>query len=92
MRKAVQISCATGNFPRAARPQHGYGILRDVEEISDGRVRLRAGTLHTALERMSADGWVAVDRDWPAPPPACTGWPGGSRSTVSPAGCRQYRG
>ncbi|ALG08343.1 PadR family transcriptional regulator [Kibdelosporangium phytohabitans] len=47
----------------AACPQHGYGILRDVEEISDGRVRLRAGTLYTALDRMSADGWVTVDRE-----------------------------
>jgi DNA-binding PadR family transcriptional regulator len=47
----------------AARAQHGYGILLDVEEISGGRVRLRAGTLYTALERMSADGWVAVDRE-----------------------------
>ncbi|HYQ64052.1 PadR family transcriptional regulator [Actinophytocola sp.] len=47
----------------AARPQHGYGILRDVAEISDGRVRLRAGTLYTALDRMGTDGWVAVDRE-----------------------------
>jgi DNA-binding PadR family transcriptional regulator len=47
----------------AARPQHGYGILRDVEEISDGRVLLRAGTLYTALDRMGSDGWVAVDRE-----------------------------
>jgi len=47
----------------AAHPQHGYGILRDVEEISDGRVRLRAGTLYAALDRLSADGWVAVDRE-----------------------------
>ncbi|MFJ6671284.1 PadR family transcriptional regulator [Actinosynnema sp. NPDC091369] len=47
----------------AARPQHGYGILLDVEEISGGRVKLRAGTLYTALDRLSADGWVAVDRE-----------------------------
>ncbi|NUT51865.1 MAG: PadR family transcriptional regulator [Saccharothrix sp.] len=47
----------------ADRPQHGYGILRDVEEISGGRLRLRAGTLYTALDRLSADGWVAVDRE-----------------------------
>ena len=26
----------------AARPQHGYGIIADVAEISAGRVRLRA--------------------------------------------------
>jgi DNA-binding PadR family transcriptional regulator len=47
----------------AARAQHGYGILRDVEEISDGRVRLRAGTLYAALDRLVGDGWVAVDRE-----------------------------
>lgn len=47
----------------AARPQHGYGVLRDVEEISGGRVRLRAGTLYTALDRLSSDGLVAVDRE-----------------------------
>lgn len=47
----------------ADQPLHGYGILRDVEEISGGRVRLRAGTLYTALERLSADGWVAADRE-----------------------------
>lgn len=47
----------------AAAPQHGYGILRDVEEISDGRVRLRAGTLYAALDRLSSDGWVDVDRE-----------------------------
>ncbi len=47
----------------AARPQHGYGIQRDVEEISDGRVTLRAGTLYAALDRLGADGWVDVDRE-----------------------------
>jgi DNA-binding PadR family transcriptional regulator len=47
----------------AAEPRHGYGILRDVEEISGGRVRLRAGTLYTALDRLTSDDWVAVDRE-----------------------------
>lgn len=47
----------------AARSRHGYGILRDVEEISSGRVRLRAGTLYTALDRLSSDGWVVIDRE-----------------------------
>jgi DNA-binding PadR family transcriptional regulator len=41
--------------------QHGYGIITEVEQISDGRVRLRAGTLYTALDRLRADGLVAVD-------------------------------
>lgn len=47
----------------AARAQHGYGILGDVAAISEGRVRLRAGTLYAALDRLVADGWVRVDRE-----------------------------
>jgi DNA-binding PadR family transcriptional regulator len=43
--------------------QHGYGIITDVERISDQRVRLRAGTLYTALERLRADRMVEVDRE-----------------------------
>jgi len=43
--------------------QHGYGIITEVRQISDGRVRLRAGTLYTALDRLRADGLVTVDRE-----------------------------
>jgi len=47
----------------AGGSQHGYGIVTDVEQISDRRVRLRAGTLYTALERLRADGLIEVDRE-----------------------------
>ncbi len=47
----------------AGGSQHGYGIITDVEQISDRRVRLRAGTLYTALERLRADRLVEVDRE-----------------------------
>jgi DNA-binding PadR family transcriptional regulator len=47
----------------AAGPQHGYGIMTDVEEISAGRLRLRAGTLYAALDRLDTDGLVAQDRE-----------------------------
>jgi len=47
----------------AAGSQHGYGIIADVSEISGGRVQLRAGTLYTALDRLRADGLIAVDRE-----------------------------
>ena len=43
--------------------QHGYAIITEVTEISGGRVRLRAGTLYTALDRLRADGLIAVDRE-----------------------------
>jgi DNA-binding PadR family transcriptional regulator len=41
--------------------QHGYGIITEVQEISGGRVKLRAGTLYTALERLRVEGLVEVD-------------------------------
>ena len=47
----------------AAGSQHGYGIITDVQELSGGRVRLRAGTLYTALDRLRADELIAVDRE-----------------------------
>ncbi|MGI8447629.1 MAG: PadR family transcriptional regulator [Streptosporangiaceae bacterium] len=43
--------------------QHGYGIITDVQEISGGRVRLRPGTLYTALDRLRADQLIGVDRE-----------------------------
>src|SRR5580704_12006942 len=43
--------------------QHGYRIMTEVEEISGGRVTLRAGTLYTALDRLRAQGLVDVDRE-----------------------------
>ncbi len=47
----------------AAETQHGYGIISDVASISDGRVKLLAGTLYTALDRLRADGLITVDRE-----------------------------
>ena len=47
----------------AAGPQHGYGIITDVQDISGGRVRLRAGTLYTALDRLRAVGLIGADRE-----------------------------
>ena len=47
----------------ASGSQHGYGIIIDVREISGGRVRLRAGTLYSALDRLRADELIVVDRE-----------------------------
>lgn len=47
----------------AAKAQHGYGIMIDVERLSGGRVRLRAGTLYAALDRLDADHLIEVDRE-----------------------------
>jgi DNA-binding PadR family transcriptional regulator len=42
---------------------HGYGITADVERSSGGRVRLRAGTLYGALDRLVAERHIAPDGD-----------------------------
>ena len=47
----------------ASGSQHGYGIITDVFGISDGQVKLRAGTLYAALDRLSAEGLVEIDRE-----------------------------
>jgi PadR family transcriptional regulator len=47
----------------ASGSQHGYGIIADVREISGGRVRLRPGTLYTALDRLRADELIGVERE-----------------------------
>lgn len=47
----------------AAGAQHGYGIMTDVADISAGRVRLRAGTLYAALDRLTGESLVEADRE-----------------------------
>jgi DNA-binding PadR family transcriptional regulator len=39
-------------------PRHGYAILKNVEALSDGRVRLSTGTLYGAIKRLLEDGWI----------------------------------
>jgi DNA-binding PadR family transcriptional regulator len=42
----------------AEQPRHGYSILKDVERMSDGRVKLSTGTLYGALHRLLDDAWI----------------------------------
>ena len=41
-------------------PLHGYAIIKRTEELSTGRVRLATGTLYTALDRLTAEGYVRL--------------------------------
>lgn len=43
--------------------RHGYGIMREVTDLSGGRVRLKVGTLYGVLDRLAADGLVELDRE-----------------------------
>ncbi len=42
----------------AGKPQHGYSLMRDIEELSRGRVLLTTGTLYGALRRLLEDRWI----------------------------------
>src|ERR1700677_1997771 len=42
----------------ASEPKHGYALLKDVEQISGGRVQLSTGTLYGAIRRLLEDGWI----------------------------------
>ncbi|MFC7527733.1 PadR family transcriptional regulator [Actinoplanes sp. GCM10030250] len=47
----------------AEEPRHGYAVIEDVTAMTGGRVRLRAGTLYAALDRLRAEGLIEVDRE-----------------------------
>ena len=42
----------------ASEPRHGYALIKDVEQLSEGRVRLSTGTLYGAIRRLLEDGWI----------------------------------
>jgi len=39
-------------------PTHGYVVMEKVEELSDGQVRLAAGTLYGAIENLLKKGFI----------------------------------
>src|SRR5215510_8105981 len=39
-------------------PRHGYGLIKDIESLSEGRVRLSTGTLFGAIRRLVEDGLI----------------------------------
>lgn len=49
----------------AEGPRYGYGIRLDIEERTDGAVRIGAGTLYEAIQRLENDGSIHE-----VPPPA----------------------
>ena len=47
----------------ARGPLHGYAILGAVNELSEGRVKVRAGTLYAALDRLVRESALIVDSE-----------------------------
>lgn len=42
------------------KPNHGYGITQEVEQLTHGRVVLGAGTLYGAIQTLVKKGWIAI--------------------------------
>jgi DNA-binding PadR family transcriptional regulator len=42
----------------AGGPRYGYALMKDVEALSGGHVRLSTGTLYGALRRLLTDGLI----------------------------------
>ena len=59
---AVHILVALG-----ASERHGYSIMREVEDVSGGRVRLAPGTLYTNIKRLLAAGLIEESDERPDP-------------------------
>ncbi|MFE2156483.1 PadR family transcriptional regulator [Streptomyces lydicus] len=47
----------------ADEPRHGYGLIQEIDAISQGRVRMRTGTLYGALDRLLQQGLIRVERE-----------------------------
>lgn len=47
--------------------KHGYAIIKEVARRTDGKVRLRAGTLYTVIKRFVNDGLLKETTERPDP-------------------------
>ena len=45
----------------ALGPQHGYGIARRIEQVSQQVLQLNEGTVYTSLLRLQQRGWIASE-------------------------------
>jgi DNA-binding PadR family transcriptional regulator len=51
----------------ADRERHGYAIMREVETLTEGRIKLGPGTLYGAIKQMLAAGLIEESDDRPDP-------------------------
>lgn len=44
----------------ALGPQHGFGIARRIEQVSEDVLTLNEGTVYTSLLRLQQQGWISA--------------------------------
>ena len=47
----------------AERDQHGYGLMQDIADRTDGKLRLSAGTLYGSIKRLLEEGLISELRE-----------------------------
>lgn len=52
----------------SSAPKHGYAIMKEVKELSQGRINFSTGTLYGAIRRLLEQGWIKRVSD-PEPNP-----------------------
>jgi PadR family transcriptional regulator len=45
----------------AGGPMHGYGIAKQIQQVSDDVLRIEEGSLYPSLQRMLMKGWVTAE-------------------------------
>lgn len=45
------------------KPNHGYGIVQRVEQLTEGAIRLAPGTMYGSLSKMEKDGVIRFVRE-----------------------------
>lgn len=46
-----------------SKPNHGYGIVQEVEVMTQGEIRLTPGTMYGTLSKMEKDGLIQFLRE-----------------------------
>jgi DNA-binding PadR family transcriptional regulator len=65
----LPLPTATFHILLALREEekHGYAIMREVEQISDGAVKMGPGTMYGSIKRMLAEGLIEESDERPDP-------------------------
>ena len=45
------------------QPNHGYGVVQSVEQLTNGELRLAPGTMYGSLSKMEKDGVIRFIRE-----------------------------
>jgi PadR family transcriptional regulator, regulatory protein PadR len=46
---------------QALGPQHGFGLARRIEQVSQEILKLNEGTVYTSLMRLQQQGWITSE-------------------------------